>query len=118
MSGKALEDGINLMAMNITNITRGTAEVIKAVERGDLTVRVEVDSRGELFELKETVNGMVDNLRILLEEIQMILREVGTEGRLGKQASGTNLGGVWQDLTEGVNAMANNVYHFSPCRFI
>jgi osomolarity two-component system sensor histidine kinase NIK1 len=118
------------MAMNLTNQVRSIAEVTKAVANGDLTKRVEVDVRGEILELKETVNGMTESLSVFADEVTRVAREVGTEGRLGGQANVTNVGGTWkvrpcicqetsfrltcsffspQDLTDCVNVMAANV---------
>jgi HAMP domain-containing protein len=126
-----LTDNVNLMAMNLTNQVRSIAEVTKAVANGDLTKRVEVDVRGEILELKETVNGMTESLSVFADEVTRVAREVGTEGRLGGQANVTNVGGTWkvrpcicqarnffstgmfffltQDLTDCVNVMAANV---------
>ena len=106
---KVLTDNVNLMAMNLTNQVRSIAEVTKAVAGGDLTKKIEVDVRGEILELKETVNGMTESLSVFADEVTRVAREVGTEGRLGGQAQVTNVGGTWKDLTDNVNVMANNV---------
>jgi osomolarity two-component system sensor histidine kinase NIK1 len=106
---KVLTDNVNLMAMNLTNQVRSIAEVTKAVAGGDLTKKIEVDVRGEILELKETVNGMTESLSVFADEVTRVAREVGTEGRLGGQARVTNVGGTWKDLTDNVNVMANNV---------
>jgi osomolarity two-component system sensor histidine kinase NIK1 len=84
------------MAMNLTNQVRSIAEVTKAVASGDLTKKVEVDVRGEILDLKETVNGMTESLSVLAEEVTSVAREVGTEGRLGGQANVANVGGTWK----------------------
>ncbi|KAF8490126.1 hypothetical protein F5888DRAFT_1621258 [Russula emetica] len=106
---QVLTDNVNLMAMNLTNQVRSIAEVTKAVANGDLTKRVEVDVRGEILELKETVNGMTESLSVFAQEVTRVAREVGTEGRLGGQANVTNVGGTWKDLTDCVNVMAANL---------
>ncbi|KAF6745806.1 two-component histidine kinase Le.nik1-like protein [Ephemerocybe angulata] len=106
---KALTDNVNLMAMNLTNQVRSIAQVTKAVAGGDLTKKIDVDARGEILELKETVNGMTESLSVFADEVTRVAREVGTEGRLGGQARVTNVGGTWKDLTDNVNVMANNL---------
>lgn len=100
------------MAMNLTNQVRSIAQVTKAVAGGDLTKKIVVDVRGEILELKETVNGMTESLSVFADEVTRVAREVGTEGRLGGQARVTNVGGTWKDLTDNVNVMANNVRFF------
>ncbi|KAL4267517.1 histidine kinase [Pleurotus pulmonarius] len=104
-----LSDNVNLMAMNLTNQVRSIAEVTKAVAGGDLTKKIEVDVRGEMLELKETVNGMTESLSVFADEVTRVAREVGTEGRLGGQARVTNVGGTWKALTDNVNVMAANL---------
>jgi len=84
------------MAMNLTNQVRSIAEVTKAVAGGDLTKKVAVDVRGEMLDLKETVNGMTESLSLFADEVTRVAREVGTEGRLGGQAKVTNVGGTWK----------------------
>ena len=106
---QVLTDNVNLMAMNLTNQVRSIAQVTKAVAGGDLTKKIVVDVRGEILELKETVNGMTESLSVFADEVTRVAREVGTEGRLGGQARVTNVGGTWKDLTDNVNVMANNV---------
>ncbi|KAH6897665.1 hypothetical protein BKA70DRAFT_1315390, partial [Coprinopsis sp. MPI-PUGE-AT-0042] len=106
---KALTNNVNLMAMNLTNQVRSIAQVTKAVAGGDLTKKIDVDARGEILELKETVNGMTESLSVFADEVTRVAREVGTEGRLGGQARVTNVGGTWKDLTDNVNVMANNL---------
>lgn len=105
------------MAMNLTNQVRSIAQVTKAVAGGDLTKKIEVDVRGEILELKETVNGMTESLSVFADEVTRVAREVGTEGRLGGQARVTNVGGTWKDLTDNVNVMANNVCFCSSLFF-
>ncbi|KAF8810618.1 hypothetical protein BYT27DRAFT_7186104 [Phlegmacium glaucopus] len=106
---KVLTDNVNLMAMNLTNKVRSIAEVTKAVAGGALTKVIEVDVRGEILELKETVNGMTGSLSVFADEVTRVAREVGTEGRLGGQARVTNVSGTWKDLTDNINVMANNL---------
>lgn len=106
-------DNVNLMAMNLTNQVRSIAKVTKAVAGGDLTKKIDVDTRGEILELKETVNGMTESLSVFADEVTRVAKEVGTEGRLGGQARVTNVGGTWKDLTDNVNVMANNVGRYS-----
>jgi osomolarity two-component system, sensor histidine kinase NIK1 len=84
------------MAMNLTNQVRSIAEVTKAVASGDLTKKVEVDVRGEMLDLKETVNGMTESLSVFAVEVTRVAREVGTDGRLGGQANVTKVGGTWK----------------------
>src|SRR5271170_5863263 len=84
------------MAMNLTNQVRSIAQVTKAVAGGDLTKKIEVDVKGEILELKETVNGMTESLSVFADEVTRVAREVGTEGRLGGQANVTNVGGTWK----------------------
>jgi osomolarity two-component system, sensor histidine kinase NIK1 len=110
-----LTDNVNLMAMNLTNQVRSIAQVTKAVAGGDLTKKIEVDVRGEILELKETVNGMTESLSVFADEVTRVAREVGTEGRLGGQArvmNVMNVGGTWKDLTDNVNVMAANASVF------
>lgn len=97
------------MAMNLTNQVRSIAEVTKAVAGGDLTKRITVDVRGEMLDLKETVNGMTESLSLFADEVTRVAKEVGTEGLLGGQAQVSNVGGTWKDLTDNVNVMAANV---------
>ncbi|KAL7278312.1 hypothetical protein ACG7TL_008288 [Trametes sanguinea] len=106
---KGLTDNVNLMAMNLTNQVRSIAEVTKAVAGGDLTKRITVDVRGEMLDLKETVNGMTESLSLFADEVTRVAKEVGTEGLLGGQAQVSNVGGTWKDLTDNVNVMASNL---------
>ncbi|MGH3356821.1 MAG: HAMP domain-containing protein, partial [Nocardioidaceae bacterium] len=104
-----LTDSVNVMAGNLTNQVRNIAQVTTAVAKGDLSQKVTVDVKGELLELKSTVNTMVDQLSSFADEVTRVAREVGTEGRLGGQAHVRGVSGTWKDLTENVNFMANNL---------
>ncbi|MGW1178377.1 HAMP domain-containing protein [Kitasatospora sp. NPDC002543] len=104
-----LTDSVNAMAGNLTWQVRNIAQVTTAVARGDLTQKIEVDARGEILELKSTVNTMVDTLSSFADEVTRVAREVGTEGRLGGQAQVPGVAGTWRDLTDSVNAMAGNL---------
>jgi HAMP domain-containing protein/CheY-like chemotaxis protein/signal transduction histidine kinase len=106
---KDLTDNVNGLASNLTNQVRNIALVTTAVANGDLSQKITVDVRGEVLELKDTINNMVEKLRIFADEVSRVAREVGTEGRLGGQASVPGVGGTWKDLTENVNAMAGNL---------
>src|ERR1043165_3400546 len=104
-----LTESVNLMASNLTNQVRNIAEVTTAVARGDLSTRITVDARGEIQELKNTINIMVDQLSSFASEVTRVAREVGTEGKLGGQAEVKGVAGTWRDLTESVNSMASNL---------
>jgi HAMP domain-containing protein/CheY-like chemotaxis protein/signal transduction histidine kinase len=106
---KDLTDSVNAMATNLTQQVRNIAEVTTAVARGDLSRKITVDVRGEVLELKQTINTMVDQLNSFAAEVARVAREVGTEGKLGGQANVRDVSGVWKDLTENVNVMANNL---------
>jgi HAMP domain-containing protein/signal transduction histidine kinase/DNA-binding response OmpR family regulator len=106
---KDLTDSVNSMASNLTNQVRNIAEVATAVARGDLSRKITVDVRGEIRELKETLNTMVDQLNAFAGEVTRVAREVGTEGRLGGQAMVLGVAGTWKDLTDSVNSMAGNL---------
>src|SRR5687767_3705412 len=106
---KDLTDNVNAMASNLTNQVRNIAEVTTAVARGDLSQKITVSVRGEVLELKDTFNTMVDQLGAFASEVTRVAREVGTEGRLGGQANVPGDGGTWKDLTDNVNAMASNL---------
>ena len=95
--------------MNLTNQVRSIAEVTKAVAGGDLSKKITVDVKGEILELKDTVNGMTDSLSLFADEVTRVAKEVGTDGKLGGQARVTNVGGTWKALTDNVNVMAANV---------
>src|SRR3954451_7342343 len=97
------------MASNLTNQVRDIAQVATAVANGDLSQKVTVEVRGELLELKQTLNTMVDQLSAFADEVTRVAREVGTEGRLGGQAEVRGVSGTWRDLTENVNVMASNL---------
>ncbi|WP_448324109.1 HAMP domain-containing protein, partial [Streptomyces sp. DSM 41493] len=104
-----LTDSVNAMAGNLTSQVRDIAQVATAVARGDLSQKIDVDAHGEILELKETVNTMVDQLSSFAAEVTRVAREVGSEGRLGGQAEVPGVGGVWRDLTDSVNFMAGNL---------
>jgi HAMP domain-containing protein/CheY-like chemotaxis protein/signal transduction histidine kinase len=106
---KDLTDNVNLMAANLTGQVRNIAEVATAVARGDLSRKITVDVKGEILELKNTINTMVDQLNGFAAEVTRVAREVGTEGALGGQAVVPGVGGTWKDLTDSVNAMATNL---------
>ncbi len=106
---KDLTDSVNFMASNLTNQVRNIAEVTTAVARGDLSKQIPVDVKGEILELKNTVNTMVDQLSSFAAEVTRVAREVGTEGRLGGQADVRGVAGTWKDLTDSVNFMASNL---------
>jgi signal transduction histidine kinase/HAMP domain-containing protein len=106
---KDLTDSVNAMATNLTAQVRNIAQVTIAVARGDLSRKITVDVRGEILELKETVNTMVDQLNAFASEVTRVAREVGTEGKLGGQAAVSGIAGTWKDLTDSVNFMASNL---------
>jgi HAMP domain-containing protein/GAF domain-containing protein len=106
---KDLTDNVNSMASNLTSQVRNIAEVTIAVANGDLSKKITVDVRGEILELKETINTMVDQLRSFAAEVTRVAREVGTEGKLGGQAQVPGVAGTWKDLTDNVNSMASNL---------
>src|SRR3989454_91951 len=106
---KDLTDSVNMMAGNLTAQVRNIAEVTTAVARGDLSRKITVEVKGEILELKNTVNVMVDQLSSFASEVTRVAREVGTEGELGGQAEVKGVGGVWKDLTDSVNSMAGNL---------
>ena len=106
---KDLTDSVNSMAGNLTGQVRNIAEVTTAVARGDLSRKITVDVKGEILELKDTINTMVDQLNAFAGEVTRVAREVGTEGKLGGQAQVPGVGGTWKDLTDNVNFMASNL---------
>ncbi|WTS93081.1 HAMP domain-containing protein [Streptomyces sp. NBC_00096] len=106
---KELTDSVNFMAGNLTSQVRQIAQVTTAVARGDLSQKIDVDARGEILELKNTINTMVDQLSAFAEQVTRVARDVGTEGRLGGQAQVPGVAGVWRDLTDSVNGMAGNL---------
>src|SRR6187397_2032812 len=106
---KDLTDSVNAMARNLTDQVRNIAEVTTAVARGDLSRKITVDVRGEILELKNTINTMVDQLNAFASEVTRVAREVGTDGKLGGQAQVPGVAGTWKDLTDNVNSMASNL---------
>jgi len=106
---KDLTDNVNLLAANLTTQVRNIAEVTTAVARGDLSRKITVDVKGEILELKNTINTMVDQLNAFAAEVTRVAREVGTEGKLGGQAQVPGVAGTWKDLTDNVNSMAGNL---------
>jgi len=106
---KDLTDKVNSMAGNLTSQVRNIAEVTTAVANGDLSKKITVDVQGEILELKNTINTMVDQLNAFANEVTRVAREVGTDGKLGGQAEVAGVGGVWKDLTDNVNTMASNL---------
>src|SRR5207249_173184 len=106
---KDLTDSVNFMASNLTSQVRNIADVTKAVAAGDLSKKKIGGAKGEVLELKDTINTMVDQLRSFAAEVTRVAREVGTEGRLGGQADVKGVAGTWKDLTDSVNFMASNL---------
>ncbi|MEU7031711.1 HAMP domain-containing protein [Streptomyces sp. NPDC046275] len=106
---RELTDSVNFMAGNLTSQVRQIAQVTTAVARGDLSQKIDVDARGEILELKNTINTMVDQLSAFADQVTRVAREVGTDGRLGGQAVVPGVAGVWRDLTDSVNGMAGNL---------
>jgi HAMP domain-containing protein len=106
---KDLTDSVNFMAGNLTSQVRNIADVTTAVAKGDLSKKITAEAKGEILELKNTVNTMVDQLNAFAAEVTRVAREVGTEGRLGGQANVEGVSGTWRDLTDSVNSMASNL---------
>ncbi|MEV0265213.1 HAMP domain-containing protein [Streptomyces sp. NPDC050617] len=106
---KDLTDNVNFMASNLTSQVRNIAQVTTSVADGDLSKKITVDARGEILELKDTINTMVDQLRAFADEVTRVAREVGTDGNLGGRAQVRGVSGVWKDLTDNVNFMADNL---------
>src|SRR5207248_244664 len=106
---KDLTDSVNGMAGNLTDQVRNIAEVTTAVANGDLSKKITVPVRGEILELKDTINKMVDQLNSFASEVTRVAREVGSEGKLGGQAVVRDVAGTWKDLTDSVNSMAGNL---------
>ncbi|MYT44953.1 HAMP domain-containing protein, partial [Streptomyces sp. SID5471] len=104
-----LTDSVNFMAGNLTSQVRSIAAVATSVAQGDLSQKITVDARGEILELKNTINTMVDQLSAFADEVTRVAREVGTEGNLGGQATVRGVSGTWKDLTDNVNVMASNL---------
>src|SRR6266704_716362 len=106
---KDLTDSVNFMARNLTSQVRNIADVTIAVAKGDLSKKITVGVKGEILELKDTINTMVDQLSSFAAEVTRVAREVGTEGKLGGQARVPGVSGTWKDLTDNVNSMASNL---------
>jgi len=106
---KDLTDNVNLLAGNLTDQVRNIAKVTTAVANGDLSQKITVDAKGEVLQLKDTINTMVDQLNSFADEVTRVAREVGTEGKLGGQAKVHGVSGTWKDLTDNVNFMASNL---------
>src|SRR5262249_19736347 len=106
---KDLTDNVNLMASNLTNQVRNIAEVTDEGAKGDLSKKITVEVKGELRQLKETINTMVDQLNSFASEVTRVAREVGTDGKLGGQAQVKGVAGAWKDLTDNVNSMGSNL---------
>src|SRR5207253_68900 len=106
---KDLTESVNFMAGNLTSQVRNIAGVTTAVAKGDLSTKITVDAKGEILELKNTINTMVDQLNAIGSEVTRVAREVGTDGVLGGRPVLKGVGGVWKDLTESVNFMAGNL---------
>ena len=106
---KDLTESVNSMASNLTAQVRNIAEVSTAIAGGDLSKKITVNVSGEILQLKETINTMVDQLNAFAGEVTRVAREVGTDGRLGGQAQVPGVAGTWKDLTDGVNSMASNL---------
>src|SRR6202011_5187107 len=106
---KKLTDNVNFMAGNLTTQVRAIAAVTTAVANGDLTKKINVDAQGEILELKDTINIMVDQLGSFADEVTRVAKEVGTEGKLGGQARVEGVSGTWKDLTDNVNQLAGNL---------
>src|SRR5678816_952562 len=106
---KDLTDNVNFMASNLTNQVRGIAKVVTAVANGDLKRKLLVEAKGEIAELADTINGMIDTLATFADQVTTVAREVGVEGELGGQASVPGAAGTWKDLTDNVNQLAANL---------
>src|SRR5213076_2089707 len=106
---KDLTDNVNSMAANLTGQVRNIAEVTTAVAKGDLSKKITAEARGEILELKSTINTLVDQLNAFAGEVVRVAREVGTDGKLGGQATVPGVAGVWKDLTDNVNQLAANL---------
>src|SRR5207302_2036037 len=104
-----LTESVNGMASNLTDQVRNIADVTTAVANGDLSKKITVDARGEIAELKDTINTMVDQLSSFADEVTRVAREVGTDGNLGGQAEVKGVSGTWKDLTDNVNTLAGNL---------
>ena len=113
-----LTDNVNTMATNLTDQVRAIAQVTTAVAKGDLSKKIEADAKGEILELKNTINTMVDQLNSFASEVIRVSLEVGTEGQLGGQAVVPSVDGIWKILTESVNGMAENLTGNSYLNFL
>src|SRR5437588_418023 len=111
---KGLTDNVNSMARNLTNQVRNIADVTTAVAKGDLSKKITVEAKGEIRQLKDTINTMVDQLNAFASEVARVAREVGTQGKLGGQAEVEGVAGAWKDLTDNVNSMASNLPDQAP----
>src|SRR5881296_2017849 len=106
---KDLTDNVNFMATNLTTQVRGIAKVVTAVATGDLNQKFTIEAKGEVAALADTINSMIDTLRVFAEQVTTVARQVGTEGKLGGQADVPGVAGTWKDLTDNVNSMAGNL---------
>src|SRR5206468_4245718 len=106
---KDLTDNVNSMASNLTGQVRNIADVATAIAKGDLSRKITVDVKGEILQLKNTINTMVDQLNAFASEVSRVAREVGIDGKLGRQAEVPDVAGTWKDLTDNVNSMASNL---------
>src|SRR6185312_2102922 len=106
---KDLTDTVNMLAGNLTDQVRNIAVVSTSIANGDLSKKITVEAKGEILELKNTINGMVDRLQTFAAEVTRVAREVGTEGKLGGQADVKGVSGTWRDLTDSVNMLAGNL---------
>ena len=106
---KDLTDNVNLMAANLTTQVRGIAKVVTAVANGDLKRKLVLETKGEIAELADTINGMIDTLAVFADQVTTVAREVGIEGKLGGQARVPGAAGIWRDLTDNVNQLAANL---------
>src|SRR5213075_3594892 len=106
---KDLTDSVNFMARNLTNQVRGIAKIVAAVAKGDLNQKLLVEAKGEIAELADTINNMIDTLATFADQVTTVAREVGVEGKLGGQASVPGAFGTWRDLTDNVNQLAANL---------
>src|SRR5205814_377815 len=106
---KDLTDNVNFMATNLTTQVRGIAKVVSAVASGDLNQKFTIEAKGEVAALADTINSMIDTLRVFAAEVTRVAREVGTDGKLGGQAEVEGVSGTWRGLTESVNRMASNL---------
>src|SRR5581483_11905703 len=105
---KDLTDNVNLLAGNLTDQVRNIADVTTSIQKGDLSRKITVGAKGEVLQLKNTINTMVDQLNSFAAEVTRVAKEVGTEGKLGGQADVKGVSGTWKDLTDNVNFMASN----------